>query len=1257
MVRVPIYEGPELQPAPFVQFDAPTVRPMEDIASPQIQQMAEAFSQVSGGAQRMSSVLARQDRDQQATQERKIGKQQEQAQEAQDDLDRAEAIREYNSYRKSVRARMYNDQTGFLFTQGESAYGPGKEALLKDLETYRQEHVGRLKSQISRDLFTQRADADDIATLTQADGHAAEQRNQFVTEQDQALIKGDIEDLQTLYGAADFQDRMQDLPRRIAESKAMRGASKEVVARAQKEAQGMVYSGIVERIQETQPEKAMEILNEADKAGFLPPNFVGRKRSELQNQIDEKKGDAAGYAAWDKSRGSVLSARMDLDRQRRNGDLSPAQYEKGVRAVELQESLQKKSQATIAEEVYNAAINRFNQNPQLTMDSLSEEDARLLRDNNKYDEVALYVNNGHQFIDITAEVKRSEDYLAKAKAGQVSPMSNIEYSNRFRAFMSPQTFATHSNENERLQGGGGRGGGGGGGGGAQDPSKDEFVRVQVLQLLDKTVLSNKTNTRAGVLPKMGDKNTGEDAVKELRFRAVFDPIYTQYITPVPGKEPMTKDAAIAAAYNDVMKMPQIKTGGISMYEWELAPGQKIDAKATTSIDGEDRTIADFSQQEIDSARQAWDQDPSYSMLRMAGKAPGPATLANIAGERRKKISFATQAQRDALGGVITWDVLALKLQQIQPGVTAEWVKEQILGNPDDNSLGVFRDTTHPVREIDIVVSTRNNYDARSGQAGTRQVTYGQLPVYAEPGQGVDGVDTAVGISVAAASRFIQNMRGETFNLYDVEPPKNEFMEFGEAYKITEELLTWAGEVIPWKGSFDQLRADRASTLPMDHFLALVPDDQRKDIVNLAVDALAATTTQELAKGGQSKLSNWNPALRRLIQQLSVPQGEQFLYWNPSQNYGLADNIDAAEFTLQQQQDAETNFQLGTQQRPELTLDVARNMSAFDTDSSRAVQMGQQLRQVGGASSPAPELLRAYQMGQQLRQPMSRTQGLRTTVYDNLRPRDRELVDMLRMVDSVEQSLLEMPEVKIDGYTIPSNRERRSQQIRQAIQGVVDGDARAARKLLGAPMTTENALDDVRASLADNSPQVKAMQIYEDVMRMAAPLLHATWADAPSEPVASNVSIANAPALTRPYQDRVYMGSSAEQASVPLSKFDKKLESELQALIRSNMEVNTFLLGQSGMNYEYDDINMRAQGALGALRRGDSTQAEDVLPEIRKLAVYQQQLAPLVKKIVTNAVDLGSTAAQTAAYERVRSWRRMGGQGKRLPKWLQETLSK
>ena len=136
-----------------------------------------------------------------------------------------------------------------------------------------------------------------------------------------------------------------------------------------------------------------------------------------------------------------------------------------------------------------------------------------------------------------------------------------------------------------------------------------------------------------------------------------------------------------------------------------------------------------------------------------------------------------------------------------------------------------------------------------------------------------------------------------------------------------------------------------------------------------------------------------------------------------------------------------------------------------------------------------------------------------------------------------------------------------------------------------------------------------------------------------------------------------MGSSAEQASVPLSKFDKKLESELQALIRSNMEVNTFLLGQSGMNYEYDDINMRAQGALGALRRGDSTQAEDVLPEIRKLAVYQQQLAPLVKKIVTNAVDLGSTAAQTAAYERVRSWRRMGGQGKRLPKWLQETLSK
>jgi hypothetical protein len=1249
---------------------------MEDIASPQIQQMAEAFSQVSGGAQRMSSVLARQDRDKQETQERKIGKQQQQAQEAQDDLDRAEAIREYNSYRKAVRARMYNDQTGFLFTQGEAAYGPGKEALLKDLETYRQEHVGRLKSQISRDLFTQRADADDVATLTQADGHAAEQRNKFVTEQDQALIQGDIEDLQTLYGAADFQDRMQDLPRRIAESKAMRGASKEVVARAQKDAQGKVYSGIVERIQETQPEKAMEILNEADKAGFLQPNFVGRKRSELQNQIDEKKGNAAGYAAWDKSRGSALSAGMDLERQRKNGDLSPAQYEKAVGAVAFQERVQKQSQATLAEEVYNAAINRFNQNTQLTMESLSEEDKRLLRDNNKYDEVALYVNNGRQFIDVTAEVKRSEDYLAQARAGQVSPMSNIEYSNRFRAFMSPQTFETHSRENERLQGGGGRGGGGGGGGGgAQDPSKDDYVRVQVLQLLKDANVTDFDIVKSGT-PSLAANAQGSEgsearrraAVKEIRFRAAFDPIYQQLMTPVPGKTPMDKDAAIAEAFNQVMKMRQINIGGTQMYEWELAPGQKIPDDATTTIDGEERTIADFSQQELDLARKKWESDPSNSMLRMAGKAPQMGTIANIAGERRKKISFATQAQRDAYhgltkdGSMVTWEGLTAAMQEIQPGVTVDWVKEQILGKPDDNSLGVFRDATHPVRITDLVVGFDAVYQG-SGPSADK-------PRYAQPDdtaadlltsswyEGIfsqeDKISDSTGISKAAALRFLKYMKGEYYELYKVEPPKDTFMTASDAQTIAYDLAKSFRMTEP-SGALNARRPEAQQTL------SLLSDEERKAVLPLATKALA--TLSSITDSSNRYDPNYHNLthLRYLVQRLSIPRAEQALYWNPSQDYGLADNIDAAEFTLQQQQDAEANFQLGTQQRPELTLDVARNMSAFDTDSSRAVQMGQQLRQPGGASSPAPELLRAYQMGQQLRQPMSRTQGLRTTVYDNLRPRDRELVDMLRMVDSVEQSLLGMPEVKIDGYTIPSNRERRSQQILQAIQGVVDGDARAARKLLGVPATTPDALDDVRASLADGSAQVKALKIYEDVMQMAAPLLHATWADAPE-----TVSTAPQPAPASP--EPMQPAESQAQPTVrqnprliqkkKYSPYESKLRSDLQDAVDRSLEVQKMLLGDVPVrDMVNSDFLQQAIYALDELDRGSPENAESILPEVRKLALYQERLAPLVKKIVTNAVELGSTAAQTVAYERVRAWRRMGGQGKRLPKWLQETLSK
>jgi hypothetical protein len=207
-------------------------------------------------------------------------------------------------------------------------------------------------------------------------------------------------------------------------------------------------------------------------------------------------------------------------------------------------------------------------------------------------------------------------------------------------------------------------------------------------------------------------------------------------------------------------------------------------------------------------------------------------------------------------------------------------------------------------------------------------------------------------------------------------------------------------------------------------------------------------------------------------------------------------------------------------------------------------------------------------------------------------------------------------------------------------------------------------------LADGSAQVKALKIYEDVMQMATPLLHATWTDAPETVATAPQPVPASPEPMQPAESQAQLQPAESQAQPTVrqnprliqkkkySPYESKLRSDLQDAVDRSLEVQKMLLGDVPVrDMVNSDFLQQAMYALDELDRGSPENAESILPEVRKLALYQERLAPLVKKIVTNAVELGSTAAQTAAYDRVRAWRRMGGQGKRLPKWLQETLSK
>jgi len=979
MVRVPTYQGPGLQPTPQVQFESPTVRPMEDVVSPQIQQMGQAMGQLGQGTMEVGTALMRK------------------AQRDQDDLDRADAIRAFTDYKGRVRERLNNDQTGYFRTQGDQAYGANKTVVQEELFKYREEAERSLASPAARQLFSQRADADDIQTFTAMDAHAGDQRNSYVKAQENALVDSEIEDLQKMHGDPQFGERMSALLKgTIPNSMAMRGQSPEAIAAAQKKVEGTVYAGAIENIADKDPVKALEALNTFAKSGALDPKYVTDKRADLQRKADQVIGDVAGYTAWDASKGNGSVARIDLDRQRKEKKLTPSQYEKALQAITIQESSQDQQRAKYENDTLNEAINRLS-DPSVTLDSFSEADREKLRKANRWDEVVQFVNQGRQFYDEPAEIRRAEDYLLKVQNGQAQPMSDVEFRRTYRRSMSDQTFNEFASMNGRALAASAReerGGGGGRGKTDAEKQEEELLTVNLQEMLKGQGFNAFEKIDQGITAQLDDTNNGrptsraEGGLTLLRFRSYFDPIYQQLRKSGVDGKPMGYGAALQQAFQQVMAMPK---GSDGKRDWERVRGTVPAERVTYETSpGVNTALEDYSTQEVDSALSMWERQNPRRVA--AGASASPGELVQVMAGARNRIKTATTIQRDSVGGMVSWGTLARQAATIRPGMTEQQVREEILGKVGDNSMGVFRDNGHPVRIHDLVVGYQTATAKSSMAAGASNVTY--APTFAESNAAASDVsESAIGVSLAAANRYFQKLRGENYSLTSDQPASNSMMPLNHATSTMNRLMEWSSSTGPVPG------AD--GNFPMAQ--ATLSEGERRALHLEASSALAALKANSESKNAFRSDNRYNEtersilAFERLVDQLAFPYEEKWTAFDPSNDVLAAE--DRMIQGVAQDQPTPAPYEEDLQQ------DGA--VERMDLDASAMLPIG--------------------------------------AVQDrNMLPSERILLDQVRATDRMEQAVADL-QMDIPGLEVKSGGPSRSKQRAEAIAALRDGNPKLAQK--------------------------------------------------------------------------------------------------------------------------------------------------------------------------------------------------------------------
>lgn len=209
----------------------------------------------------------------------------------QTDIDEANAKRADTEYADRVRKTLYEDRTGYLYSQGGDAL-QRREQAAQTLQKDYDDILGALTPN-QREMAQAAMESRRQSSLTNVDRHVSTERITYLNDAGDARIRSAVDDAILDPGAL---DRSLSITRNEVREKGARlGWAPEVTKAAEDEAVGQMHAGIVTRLANVDPEQALGYLNaHRDSMGA---KAVASLEGPLVADAKRRKGRDIGVAA------------------------------------------------------------------------------------------------------------------------------------------------------------------------------------------------------------------------------------------------------------------------------------------------------------------------------------------------------------------------------------------------------------------------------------------------------------------------------------------------------------------------------------------------------------------------------------------------------------------------------------------------------------------------------------------------------------------------------------------------------------------------------------------------------------------------------------------------------------------------------------------------------------------------------------------------------------------------------------------------
>lgn len=209
----------------------------------------------------------------------------------QDEIDTAAAKQADNQYSELIRTELYDDQTGFMYSEGQNSLDR-RQSVSERLEAEQKRLLEGLHPR-ARARAGSAMTARFQRSLQQVDQHTAGQRKVFLDSASEARVASSVSD--AIYNPDQLAQSLSINRQEITDLAARNGWAPEVTALKLQESETAIHSGIIGRVAVADPVQALEYLrtNKDNMSG----DEVARLESKLVPMVRERRGRDAGFAA------------------------------------------------------------------------------------------------------------------------------------------------------------------------------------------------------------------------------------------------------------------------------------------------------------------------------------------------------------------------------------------------------------------------------------------------------------------------------------------------------------------------------------------------------------------------------------------------------------------------------------------------------------------------------------------------------------------------------------------------------------------------------------------------------------------------------------------------------------------------------------------------------------------------------------------------------------------------------------------------